>query len=1100
MISFNIESVKSNYLALQHYHPDIILLQEHWLWQFESDSIEDIFPSFDCAIKCADDDDPIQNSARKRGRAGVATLWSKKFSHLVKTHQDGSDRILIITIECSPLPLCIINTYLPSQGSADFKTTYASHLDQLYEICQKFKDHILILGGDINASLLQPKYQHDNAAIEAFQEMHLLLPKEYPSDDTFHSHNGRDNRHIDYFLSSHPDVVEVLKPLKPSSNTSSHDPIISKLDIALHFKDEPAMKISSHRSNWSKADTILYKDLICKDLIDFNKSDVESMHENLTCSLTSAASQAMPIPKSTRRKSKIPLSKNVKEKLKVCRSLSHHSSHLDPQIKHAKRELRRAIRMENAKSRNVLYNNLMETCDNNSTTMYKLISKQRKSSKRSIHSLKVDGDIINDNKGLLQAWASHFKKLGSKLNLQSFDEDHERRITSMRKCINQFIDLTKPYKDAKSISPTEVQKAINKLNNNKAADSRGLTAEHLKHAQPHILTPLSILFTECLHQGIQPHSFSSGSLTPVGKKGKDLLDPNNSRGIVISPILAKTYEHIIDNRESGSDETDDMQFGFTSGKSPTMAALITSEAIAENKDKGQHTYIASLDTQKAFDVVWQDSLAIQNFLTKPNECWKAHTMLLEKTNLQVKLGGELSDPFEVEQGVGQGKILSTKNYKDFLDPSLKIYKASGVGCYIGIYYVGSPTCADDVLLISSSIEDLQTLLSIAYQFSQQERFIIHPLKTKIIICNYKGPKLQILHQWKLGETELLPSNQLTHLGITRYASTSASNAVIEERVKLARRTAYSLLGAGFHGTSGINNSCLKRIMDIYVLPRLFYGLESLIITDKQKKILDDFYKGLLKQIQSLPKRTANEAPYVLFDTIPAEGLLDIRILTFLGKILSDPSSILYQICLRQMATKSLSSNSWFIAATKLTHKYDLPSPHKLLQQPLVYTRWKKLVKATVIKYWQHHLKQAIQEKSSLILLHDVSVSPSWKHVKLNCQSVARARIQARLMTNTLTLQAHRASFYGEDPTCKLCNLEPETTTHLLTTCPAMSHMREELLDPIYEHMYLSSMTIPKSKDDLAKLLLGITEYDCKVAHLASNICFKLVHQRHNLYI
>lgn len=866
----------------------------------------------------------------------------------------------------------------------------------------------------------------------------------------------------------------------------------------LQFKEEPTVKIPAGRTNWLKADTILYKDLVCSNLGNFIKSDVESMHEDITQNLTRAASQAMPKLKSSRRKSKIPLSRNVKEKLKAARSLCHHLHHLDPQIKQAKRELRRAIRMENAKTRNVLYNSLMETCDNNSTTMYKLIAKQRKSSRRSIHSLKVDGEIINDNKGLLQAWSSHFKKLGSKLNLQSFDEDHERRIASTRNCINHFINLTKPYKNAKPISSSEVLEAIKKLNNNKAADSRGLTGEHLKFAQPHILTPLSILFTECLQQGIQPQTFSFGSLTPVGKKDKDLLDPNNSRGIVISPILAKTYEHIIDSRESESDETDDMQFGFTSGKSPTMAALITTEAIAENKDNGKQTYIASLDTQKAFDVVWQDSLAVRNFLTKPTEYWKAHTMLLEDTELQVKLGGELSEPFTVEQGVGQGKILSTKNYKDFLDPSLKIYRLSGAGSYIGIFYVGTPTCADDVLLISSSTEDLQKLLSLAHQFSIQERFVIHPLKTKIIICNYHGPDLRILHQWKLGDTELLPSSHISHLGISRYANTTASNDIIQDRVKLARRTAYALLGAGFHGTSGLNNPCLKRIMDTYVLPRLFYGLESLIISEKQKKTLDEFYKGILKQIQSLPQRTPNEAPYILFNTIPAEGLLDIRTLTFLGKILSDEDSILYQICLRQMATKSLSSNSWFVAATKLTYKYELPSPHKLLQEPQIYTRWKKLVKTTVTKYWQQYLKKAIQGKSSLILLHDVTNPPSWKHVKLNCHSVARARLQARLMTSTLTLQSHRATFYGEDPTCKLCNTEPETTTHLLTTCPALSYLREDLLDPIFEHFTMSSIALPKSNEELTKIMLGLKNVDCKTAHLASNICFKLVHQRHNL--
>ena len=100
-----------------------------------------------------------------------------------------------------------------------------------------------------------------------------------------------------------------------------------------------------------------------------------------------------------------------------------------------------------------------------------------------------------------------------------------------------------------------------------------------------------------------------------------------------------------------------------------MAALIASEAQAEKKDLGLLTYMASLRTQKAFDIIWQDSLTIQILLNKPVECWKAHMQLLENTLLQVRQGNSFRD--QIDQGVGQDKILSTKNYKDYLDLSLK---------------------------------------------------------------------------------------------------------------------------------------------------------------------------------------------------------------------------------------------------------------------------------------------------------------------------------------------------------------------------------------------------------------------------------------------
>ena len=69
----------------------------------------------------------------------------------------------------------------------------------------------------------------------------------------------------------------------------------------------------------------------------------------------------------------------------------------------------------------------------------------------------------------------------------------------------------------------------------------------------------------------------------MGEKDKDHLDLNNSNGI-ISLIIVKLYEHVLDHHEAPFDKTDHLQFGFTNGWSPTMASLLTTEAIAKNRE------------------------------------------------------------------------------------------------------------------------------------------------------------------------------------------------------------------------------------------------------------------------------------------------------------------------------------------------------------------------------------------------------------------------------------------------------------------------------------------------------------------------------------
>ena len=97
----------------------------------------------------------------------------------------------------------------------------------------------------------------------------------------------------------------------------------------------------------------------------------------------------------------------------------------------------------------------------------------------------------------------------------------------------------------------------------------------------------------------------------------------------------------------------------------------------------------------------------------------------------------------------------------------------------------------------------------------------------------------------------------------------------------------------------------------------------MVVSEKQKMMLNTFLRDLLKRVLALPQRTANEAPFLLLGSLTAEATLDMRILVFFRKILADPSSVLAQVCAHQLATKSLQSNSWFMATSKLLYKYNL---------------------------------------------------------------------------------------------------------------------------------------------------------------------------------
>ena len=65
-------------------------------------------------------------------------------------------------------------------------------------------------------------------------------------------------------------------------------------------------------------------------------------------------------------------------------------------------------------------------------------------------------------------------------------------------------------------------------------------------------------------------------------------------------------------------------------------------------------------------------------------------------------------------------------------------------------------------------------------------------------------------------------------------------ADIEGKFSLGRKTAYSLMGAGFHGGTGLKPSHNGHIWAASVVPRLLYRLEALLLKKGTRKTLKDF--------------------------------------------------------------------------------------------------------------------------------------------------------------------------------------------------------------------------------------------------------------------
>ena len=156
---------------------------------------------------------------------------------------------------------------------------------------------------------------------------------------------------------------------------------------------------------------------------------------------------------------------------------------------------------------------------------------------------------------------------------------------------------------------------------------------------------------------------------------------------------------------------------------------------------------------------------------------------------------------------------------------------------------------------------------------------------------------------------------------------------MQENVKKARKTLYSLMSSGCHGHNGLDQESTIHLVQTYVLPTLIYGMEVVLSRGKHLDTLEKFYKKYMKLLLSIPVTTATPALYIISGTIPVEATIHKRALTLLGNISRlTPSSIEKRIAHRQLNVKGQKSNKqvngyW---TARLSHQSTLYSSLKYL--------------------------------------------------------------------------------------------------------------------------------------------------------------------------
>ena len=465
-------------------------------------------------------------------------------------------------------------------------------------------------------------------------------------------------------------------------------------------------------------------------------------------------------------------------------------------MKDCTRKLRQILRRQAAAKNEEVLEDIMHSEDNGKT-FYKLINIQRSSLKTTTNCFDIKGKLLTSDKEMTEGWAEHLEYLATPKSNSSYDNEFLRKAQEDVKMIEN-LDSDKNL--VLPVSKKEIIVAIKQLHNNKAADYIGLQAEHLKYGGEPMLAILRLLINQIFSMKHIPESLKIGTISPIFKKG-DNKEPDNYRGIAVTPILLKVIEHVLNQRHKHIlySTQSRLQSGFIKGTSSIRSALIISECKMEAKLKKEKLYFVTLDTRKAFDVVNHDLLLRNFFLDKiPLAEWMLPKDSYTNMSACVKWQNLMSRPFSIKQGVRQGGVLSTEHYEGYNNPLLIKLETNFKGAKIGNICIPHTTCADDVALLSHSKSEPDQMLQIVGSFNYTHRYDINSQKSACLVFNNKrnSDKMKLM----LNNDPIPVSDSTTHLGLKRELGECTD---IDRKIELGRRTAYSLLGAGFHGFNGL---------------------------------------------------------------------------------------------------------------------------------------------------------------------------------------------------------------------------------------------------------------------------------------------------------
>src|ERR1700690_652683 len=480
-----------------------------------------------------------------------------------------------------------------------------------------------------------------------------------------------------------------------------------------------------------------------------------------------------------------------------------------------------------------------------------------------------------------EAIANKFKEFYSNVYVNSADDANAVKNYN-ELCRTQF-----GINDASVVSIDAVEDCVKILKQNKAAGIDGITAENIINSHPCIIMHLKLLFTMMLSHSFVPNAFGMGFVVPIIKdKCGDVSSVDNYRPITLSPVISKVFESLLLLKYSERMKTDDLQFGFKKGIGCSNAIFALRQVVEYFNDRGSNVYIASLDASKAFDRVNHFQLfVILMKMGLPPSFVNIIVNWYSKLFVVIRWNGYNSTPLSVLSGVRQGGILSPILFNVYVNCIIRTLRKEDRGCHVYNIFLGCIMYADDLLLISGSVLDLQKMLDSCGLVGDNLGIKFNSKKSACMII--APNKLNPIAPMIINGLQVQWVDKIKYLGIML---SSAKHFTID--YKETRRKFFVSVNTVLSKCKFTSDIVKLELLESQCLPIMLYSIESLNLSFVHVKEINCWWNSVYRKIFRYNKWESVKETICLLGRLDVLHIVTMRRLKFIKRINQSNNSVM----------------------------------------------------------------------------------------------------------------------------------------------------------------------------------------------------------------